>query len=320
MKTQYFVGIDVGGTKIAVGLVSEKGVILAREKAPTPKEFSPHKTLQLIKDLVEQVLFDRKIKLNQLAGIGVGIPGIVDNKSRIIRTPNMNLSKINLLNVFKKDFKTRVALGNDANLGTLGEKWLGAGRKAGNIIGVFVGTGVGVGVINDNKLLLGYNGAAAEIGHMIVNPEGPQCSCGNNGCLEAYAGRWAIERDIKAGIKAGRRSAVTDMVEGKIVSIKSKILAKSLEKNDPLVKKVLTESSEMLGLACISLRHIFDPQMIILGGGVIEACGNFMLPLIKKASNKDTFFHGLKECKIVISQLGDDAIILGGVALVAGRI
>ena len=212
MKIQYFIGIDVGGTKISVGLVSKKGAILAREKAPTPKESSPHKTLQLIKDIVEQVLFDRKIKLNQLAGIGVGIPGIVDNKSQIIRTPNIDLSKINLLNAFKKHFKTRIALGNDANLGTLGEKWLGAGRKTENIVGIFVGTGVGAGVIADNRILIGNNGAAAEIGHMIVHSEGPKCSCGNRGCLEAYAGRWAIERDIKSGIKAGRKSIIKDLV------------------------------------------------------------------------------------------------------------
>jgi glucokinase len=320
MKNEYFIGIDVGGTKIAVGLVSAKGEILAREKAPTPKEFSPKKTLQLIRDLVEEALFDRKIKPRQLEGIGVGIPGIVDEKNRIIRTPNMNLSQINLIKNLKKDFKTRIVLGNDANLGTLGEKWLGAGRKADNVIGIFIGTGVGVGVINDNKLLMGYNGAASEVGHMIVNPEGPLCSCGNRGCLEAYAGRWAIERDIKAGLNSGRRSIVPDLIDGKIRLIKSKILAKSLEKNDPLVKEVLTGSSEILGLACISLRHIFDPELIILGGGVIEACGDFMLPLIRKTAYKDSFFRGLKEYRIIISKLGDDAIILGAVALVSGRI
>ena len=155
---------------------------------------------------------------------------------------------------------------------------------------------------------------------MIVHSEGPKCSCGNRGCLEAYAGRWAIERDIKSGIKAGRKSIIKDLVEGKIVSIKSKILAKALERNDPLVKKVLTEVCEMLGVACISLRHIFDPEIIIMGGGVIEACGNFMLPLIIKTAHMDVFFRGLKKCKIVASELGDDAIMLGAVALVAGRI
>lgn len=317
MGKNYYVGIDVGGTKMAAGLITSDGKIISREKVATPKNASSAETLELLADLVKDVLRENKIKPKSLKGIGIGVPGLVEPKTgKILRTPNMNLNGVRIKEKLKKSFKTRIAIGNDVNLGILGEKWLGVARKAQNVVGLFLGTGLGGGVIINGQLLLGTHGAAAEAGHMVMDPAGPQCTCGNKGCLEALIGRWAIERDIKTAIKSGKKSMITKLLKGPARTIKSKALSISLKKRDPVVTHIIREASLHLGVACVSLRHVFDPQIIVLGGGVIEACGDFMLPIVRKIFRADKFFTSFGECKVEASKLGDDAVMLGAVALV----
>jgi glucokinase len=209
--------------------------------------------------------------------------------------------------------------GNDVNLGLLGEQWLGAARGVKNIIGLFPGTGIGGAIVSQGTLFLGREGAAAELGHMIMDLNGPPCSCGNRGCLEALASRWAIERDIRRAVKRGEKTILTEYTE-KLSPIKSKMLRKALGRKDPLVTHIIREAALTLGKACINLKHIFNPEMIVLGGGVIEACGDYMLPVIQKVSQNDPFFKSLKPCKIVESSLEDDAVMLGAVALVKNSV
>jgi glucokinase len=154
---------------------------------------------------------------------------------------------------------------------------------------------------------------------MIIRQDGPLCSCKNRGCLEALASRWAIERDIKQEIKKGRRTSL-QLRRGGGAQIKSKALKQALRSGDKVTTRVITNACDALGSACVSLRHIFDPQMIILGGGVIEACGDFMIPRIKRAVDEDPFFTHLPSCEVVASELGDEAVIMGAVALVKDKL
>jgi glucokinase len=320
MKNNYFAGIDIGGTKIAAALATKDGKILSRCKSPTPKNASPAKITSIVADLLEEMLYAGGINKKELRGVGIGIPGIIDAASgKILRTPNMNIAGANLQKQLKKKLNINCSLGNDVNLGTLGEKWLGAAKKAKNVIGLFIGTGIGAGVVIDGKLVTGSHGAAAEIGHMIIQGDGPKCSCGNTGCLESLAGRWAIEKAIKQEIKEGKKTIITKLLDKNSDPIKSKTLRKALEKHDRLTVKTLKAAAVQLGIACISIRHIFDPEMIVLGGGVMEACGNFILPIVKKTAKKDKFFSGIGNCEIVISKLGDDAIVLGAIKLAQHR-
>ncbi len=317
MKQKYFIGVDVGGTKISAGLVTTAGSILSQEKTATPKKAGPDEIFSTLVNLINEVLAQNKIKPSQLSGIGLGIPGIVNSdKGTILNTPNIDLSNYPLVKKLHKKFPIRIAIGNDVNLGTLGEKWLGAGKNAKNIIGLFPGTGVGGAIIIDGKLYSGAHGAAAELGHMTMDMNGPKCTCGNKGCFEAMASRWAMERDIRAAIKKGEKSIITELNHGKLNTIKSKVLKKALKNDDPLTKKLIKRASQTIGLACINLRHIFDPELFIFGGGLIDACGKFMLPIIEKTINADPFFSGLCEYSVEQSQLGDDAVILGAVALI----
>lgn len=315
MRKNYYIGLDIGGTKLAAAVVNSEGRILGRSKTPTPDK--PRAIISAIQEIFFDALDEADVAPKELCAIGVGVPGLVNpTGTEILRTPNTHLSRIPLVTEIRKIFKTPVLLGNDVNVGLLGEQWLGAGKNYRHILGIFPGTGVGGAIIRDGKLVTGANGLAAEIGHMIVEPGGPLCGCGNHGCLEALTGRRAIEREIRQAVAQGHRTIVSKLTGGKLKTIKSKILKKALRAHDPLVSRIMKKSAQTLGQACVSLRHILDPDLIILGGGVMEACGDFILPIVQQTVQKDPFFARVSHCRIVTAKLGDDAVILGAVALV----
>ncbi len=315
-KNKVCVGIDIGGTKIAAGLVDQKGRLLAVKKSPTPKGGSGPQIFRLAEALVQELLKEKGISGARIRGIGAGVPGIVKPDHRdILVTPNVGLAGYPLAAQLEKSFRTRVVLDNDVNLGTLGEKWFGVGKGVKNIIGLFPGTGVGGAIIIDGKLITGSQGAAGEIGHMVLDAHSPRKSAGLYGTVEALASRRAIERALKEAVRKKVPTVITKLQGGKLAIIKSSVIAEALRRKDPLTVRVMNEACHVLGQACVSLRHILNPDMIILGGGVIEACGDYMLPRIRRISAADPFFKGIDNCRIERSFLGDDAVILGAVVL-----
>jgi glucokinase len=313
---KYYVGVDVGGTKIVAALTKPSGKILARNRIATPRESGTEGVVQAIIEVIETLLSDNKVKRKRVRGIGLGVPGVVDpDEGRVVVTPNMNLSDVALGSRLEDRFRVPVSLGNDVNLGTLGEKWLGTARFARSAVGIFVGTGIGGGVIVDGKLLRGSREAAAEIGHLVMQVGGPVCGCGNRGCLEALASRTAIERDIRAAVASGKKTILTGLVGKELKVIRSRMLLRAVEDRDPLVLKVLRNAAETLGHACLSVRHLLDPEVIILGGGVLEACGDYMMPFIQEIVAADALPGARPGGRVVRSTLGDDAVALGAVAL-----
>jgi glucokinase len=315
-KGNLYLGVDVGGTKIIAALVKSCGTILVRERRDTPRGGPTKDTVDAILAAMVGALAAGAVKPGQLAAIGLAIAGVVEpDKGRVVVTPNMNLSGLRAEAAIRKVYDVPVAVGNDVNLGTLGEKWLGAARKARSAVGIFVGTGIGGGVIIENKLLRGAREAAGEIGHIVMQPGGPLCGCGNRGCLEALASRSAIERDLREAMAAGRKSVLADLIKKSQGVIKSKALKRALKANDPLVTQVMRRASEILGYACLTVRHLVDPDVIVLGGGVIEACGGFVLPIVRKIVAADALPGARKGGEIVESELGDDAVPLGAVVI-----
>lgn len=315
-KNKVYVGVDIGGTKVAAGLVDQAGKLFAVKKSPTPKGGSGQRIFRLTKELIQELLKDQKINRARIRGIGLGVPGIVRPDHRdILITPNVGLSGYPLAAQLEKSFKTRVVLGNDVNLGTLGEKWFGAGKGVENIIGLFPGTGVGGAIIIGGQLITGSQGAAGEIGHMVLDAHSPYKSAGLYGTVEALASRRAIERAIKEAVAKKVPTIITKLQGGTLAPVKSGVIAEALRRKDPLTMRIINEVCRVLGQACVSLRHILNPDMIILGGGVMEACGDYMLPRIRKISAADPFFKGIDDCRIERSFLGDDAVILGAVVL-----
>jgi len=320
-RRKLFLGVDVGGTKIMVALVKRSGAIIGRKRVPTPREGTAQDTLATIIKAMKDVLEEEGVGPKELAAIGMAIPGVVDpDKGLVVVTPNMNLTGLRVGPRVEKRLGVPVVLGNDVNLGTLGEKWLGAARTARNVVGIFPGTGIGGGLIVDGKLVRGAREAAGEIGHIIMAIGGPLCGCGNRGCLEALASRSAIERDIRDAVAVGRKTILTKLTNGDLSIIKSSMLRRALEKKDKLVTAILRKAAETLGYACITIRHVLDPDLIVLGGGLMEACGDFILPIVEAVLASDPYPGARPSRGVVQSALGDDAVVLGGVALAQERI
>ncbi len=314
-KPRLYLGVDVGGTKILCALVEESGRVLARHRAPTPRGVKAHAVLQAIRKAMEEVLRKKKVKPAALEAIGIAIPGVVDpDKGRVAVTPNMSLSGVAVAPKMASWFGVPVAVGNDVNLGTLGEHWIGAARHASSAFGIFVGTGIGGGLVIDGRVWRGYRESGGEIGHVIMQLGGPRCGCGNRGCLEALASRTAIERDIRQAVKDGHKTVLSDLLKGDLRVIRSGMLRRALDKRDKVVRRILHRAAEVLGYACLSVRHLIDPEVIVLGGGVIEACGDFMVPIARAMVEADRLPGVRKGGQVVRSALGDDAVMLGAVA------
>jgi len=311
-----YLGVDVGGTKILAVLARPSGKVLGRKRCATPRTADPEDTLKALVDVTRELLEENQVAPEQLRGMGVAVPGVCDAaEGRVIVTPNMNLTGFPMVARLRKTYRVPIALGNDVNLGTLGEQWLGAAAMADSAVGIFVGTGIGGGIIIEGKLVTGHAGAAAEIGHVRMEKDGPLCGCGNRGCFEALASRTAIERDIRQAVAAGRTTVLTRMVGDDLSIIRSSVLKKALEEQDQLVTEVVSQAARTMGEACRQIRHMLDPEVIILGGGVVEACKYFIVPLVQQTLRDDPFSGKRPGGRIVVSTLGDDAVALGAVAL-----
>ncbi len=317
-KDKLFVGVDVGGTKVLAALVTADGRVLERERISTPREKNPALVVEVILDTVRDVISAGGVKPSAVAGVGMAIPGVVDPLAgTILNTANMNLGGVEIVPLAAKKLGLPVFLGNDVNLGTLGEKWLGTAMDAASVVGIFVGTGIGGGVVIDGRLVTGASQSAGEVGHMIMQIGGPKCGCGARGCFEAVASRGAIDRDIRAAVKGGRKSIIEGWADlAKLDEpIRSGMIRKALAKGDPVVMEVLTRAAEVMGWACISIRHLVDPEVILMGGGVIEACGGFILPIIERIVQADPLTGSGPGARVLESTLGDDAVVLGAVAM-----
>lgn len=316
-----YLGIDIGGTKIQASLAEESGAIIAREKTATPREGGPEQVVATLEKVIDKVLKQANTVADALTGIGVAVPGVADPKTgRVVVTPNMNLTGVALGSHLENHFRVPVALGNDCNLGALGEAWLGSGRQASSVVAIMVGTGIGAGFVRKGKLWRGSREAACEIGHIIMQLGGPQCGCGNYGCFEALASRSAIERDLRAAVDAGRKTVLTDILDGNLSVIRSSALRRALDQEDELVTEVMRRASEILGHACVTVRHLIDPETIVLGGGVVEACSDFMMPIVEHIVGSDPLPGARDTGNVLLSALGDDAVVLGAVALARSHV
>lgn len=313
----YVVGMDLGGTKILAAVVDADGRIMAEAKSGTKSQQGPDRVIELMAQTAQKAARLAGIDWHAVAGVGVGAPGPVDPQSGMVyNPPNLpGWDQIALGPRLAEALGVPVFIENDVNLGTLGEYALGAGRDTRDMVGIFVGTGVGGGLILDGRLRSGFRHAAGEVGHMIVVADGPVCGCGKRGCLESVASRTAIERDIRLGIAAGRKSLVAKLVrqEGRLTS---GVLARAVREGDPLTTEVISRAQWYLGLLAASIVNLIDPELIVFGGGVVEAFGKeFLSPIRAIARQHYIQQAGAKRVRIVAAQLGDHAGVLGAAVL-----
>ena len=315
-QKQLFIAVDMGATKVQASAVTADGRIVERLKNATPRDVGPEPIVEVIENSILGIVKKADSEIKQVAAIALAIPGVVDpDAGRVVFTANAGFSNVDIGPHLKKKFKVPVAIGNDCNLGALGEKWLGSARDADSAMAILVGTGIGGGFVQKAKLWRGARESACEIGHTVMQLGGPKCGCGNLGCFEALASRTAIERDIRRAISEGRSSIIAELTEGNLKLIRSGVLRKALDAGDELVGEILTRAAEVIGHACISVRHLIDPEVIVLGGGVIEACSDFMVPITEGVVADDNLPGARPGGGILVSALGDDAVVLGAVAL-----
>ncbi|WP_062047623.1 ROK family protein [Bacillus sp. JCM 19034] len=306
----YSIGIDLGGTQIRAGLFNENGEMIKRNHTLTKADEGPDAVIKRLIEIVETVQTDRK---QSLVGMGVGCPGPLDVfEGTILSPPNLpGWEGIPLRAILEEHFQLPVFLNNDANAAALGEYYFGAGKGKQNVVYMTISTGVGTGIIDNSHLLLGNNGSSAEVGHMILNPYGPLCGCGNRGCLEAYTSGTGI---VNRTIEALRLSSMTSILRNK-ETLTSKDIFEAATLNDPLAVEIVKETREYLGAGLLNVIHLYNPEMIIFGGGVSKV-GNYLLkPSIEFA--KEKAMKPLADNLLFkMAQLGDDVGLIGAAALV----
>lgn len=311
----YIITIDLGGTKILSALINAGNEIIARVKVPTEvKSGKPVITKSLVES-VNQIVAEGGITIEEVKAICIGIPGSVDPYTGLVGiAPNLKLKNFNIKAEMEKHFSIPILIENDVNLAALGIKEFELGDKGRNVLVTFIGTGIGGALLLENKLYRGSNYFAGEIGHITVDSKGPVCGCGKKGCLEALASRTAIARNIKKDIRNGKKSVLGEMLP-RNKTIKSKALLQAIKKKDPVATKRITEACDTIGYMMGNITNILNLDMIILGGGVIEALDKFMLPKIKEAFKTTALKDTAKGVKIMATKLGDDAALYGGIAL-----
>lgn len=301
-------GVDVGGTNIQVGLVDDQHQVLDRKKAATPTE-GPDAISDAIIDLVGELG-------QEISAIGVGIPGGVHN-GRVVYVPNLRgwTEEVDLAGQISSRSGVAVGLGNDANVGILGEWLAGAARGHSDVLGVWMGTGIGGGLILDGRPYNGSLGGAGEVGHMIVHAGGAMCTCGRRGCVEAYAGRRSMAASAAAMLEAGRSTRLFDIQRkaGKTRPT-SKVWAKALDKQDPLAEELFSSAIESLGVGIGSVVNLLDVEQIVIGGGMAEKLGQNLVDRIAAAA-RPWMLHPNPDLVFDVAQLGDDSGVVGAAAL-----
>ncbi len=317
MQEKYIVSVDMGGTKILASVLNSKKGIIARQKKPTNVSSGTKTYVKDVAEIVTKVVSNSKLKNENIVAVCLGVPGSVNPITGVINfAPNLGIKSYKMKSELEKLIPYPVLLENDVNLGALGVKTYGVGKKSINLLAVFIGTGIGGGVIINGKIYRGFNFVAGEIGHMLVQKNGPMCSCGKKGCFEALASRTAIVNNIINDVKKGKKKSVLSKLIKSNQRIKSGALKNAIERKDKVVTKRITEACETIGDILGSIANLMNFDMIVLGGGLIEALGDFMMPIIRKEFNNHVLDAVAKGIKIIPSKLADDAAIYGGLALV----
>lgn len=308
MEKKYVVGVDLGGTKIYTALVDLNGAIVAEVTVKTEAHKGEDAVLEKLLKTIDDVLVG--IDINEVKAIGVGSPGPLDvKKGLIVYTPNLPFKNFNIVKPIKDKYKIPTYLDNDANVATLSEFMFGAGKGSKNMVYITVSTGIGGGAIINGNIFRGSTSNALEIGHTTVMKGGPRCGCGNTGCAEALASGTAIMKRAKEALESKAETALKnyEKVTAKEVFIEA-------ERGDKVSQDILNDALSYLGITVSNVANTFDPDKIIIGGGVSEA-GRIVFNKINEEMSKRCLRNIYDNCKVEKAVLGNQAGVLGAAAL-----
>jgi len=313
---KYYAGFDLGGTKMISLVMDADGKILSRERRETPGQDGMEAVLDAIIGCLDASLEQASISASDLGGIGMAVPGLVDPVSGdILSLTNLGIQDYPMGSRLQNRYACPVALENDVNAGVWGEYKSGSARNYAHVVGAFIGTGIGGGLILNGDLYRGSEGAAGEIGHMIIRAGTALCGCGQYGCVEALASRLSLSKDVVALAASGKLSNVEKKASTDIKKIKSSFFAAALKSNQKNVYQIIEKSAQDLGIALANLVNILNPQAILLGGGLVEKLGNTYTRMVEGSILSHAMPHMVKNLKVLVSSLGDDAVPLGAAQL-----
>ncbi len=310
----YYIGIDLGGTNIVVGLVDEKFNIVDKLSKPTLREREADEIILDMIDLTKEIIAKNNLSNEDIYSIGVGSPGACDPENAIIKyAGNIKFKDYNLRDMFNKHIDLPVFLGNDANVAALGEYMAGAGKKYKSSVMITLGTGVGGGYVENGQILTGAYFKGAELGHMVISVGGEQCTCGRKGCWEAYSSATGLIRDINKAAKLNPNSKINDFFDGNENHTNAKMVFDAKDLGDKVAEEVIDNYYTYLAEGLSNIVAIFDPEVIILGGGVAAQGEKMITPVIEKM--KKCVFAGNITFDLVTAELGNDAGVIGAALL-----
>lgn len=312
----YYICLDIGGTKILGAIFNSKKEIVYRLKKKTKADGDSSQNVEdTIISVVEEMIEGFGIKTSQIKAIAAGAPGVINQEKGIVLTsPNLPWKNYDIRKPIEKKFKAPFYIGNDVNVGVLGEWKYGVAKGYKNVVGLFVGTGMGGGLILDGKLYTGHLFKGAEYGHMIVVPDGPRCNCGQRGCLEALSSKQGMSDYIRQQAQRGRSTPMAEAVENGV--FKSKLLKKNLEAGDPVTVEAVSRACYYLAIASGNLVNTFSPEIVVYGGGVIEACGDYFMEKILADVDRFCMPSIRDTVKFEKAALGDDSILYGALSMI----
>ncbi|MBR3838403.1 MAG: ROK family protein [Clostridia bacterium] len=312
----YRIGIDIGGTNLAYGLVSEDGTLIKKVSYPVDSDMDDISITKCMAETTVKFISDCNISQEEVISIGLGVPGVCnDAKGVIVYTVNMPFRKTNVAKIFSEYTSIPIHMANDANCAALGEALCGGAKGYKTSVTITLGTGVGGGIIIDGKIYVGANGAAGELGHMVIRAKGEKCSCGRRGCIEAYASATAIIRDTRKMAERHPESIINQLVNGDLSKVNGKTAFDAMRAGDKWGKKIVDNYIKYLGEGIINFINIFQPDIILIGGGISKEGDTLLIPLRRYVFKYAYGSKFLKRSKIACATLGNDAGIVGAAML-----
>ncbi|HEX7120905.1 MAG TPA: ROK family glucokinase [Gemmatimonadaceae bacterium] len=318
-RSHYLVGVDLGGTNIVAGALPEDGSdVIALRSEPTRADQGAEavidRIVRIIDTVIAETIAQTGARRDQFVGIGVGAPGPLDRKRGIVvTTPNLGWTNYPLRDVIADRTGIPVRIDNDANCATLGEWWLGAARGADNVVGMTIGTGIGGGLILNGRLYHGASDVAGEIGHTTIDVTGRRCKCGNYGCLEAYASGPSIAERAREAVASLDDSLLVKMVDGQLERLTAAIVYEAAKRGDETALDVVRETARFLGAGVANLLNIFNPDVVVIAGGVTQA-GDPLFEPLRREVRKRAFRPAVEAVRIVPGELPGSAGVVGAVA------
>ncbi|NQU10835.1 ROK family protein [bacterium] len=317
-NNRYWVGFDLGGTKMMATVFDHRFRPVASERRKTRGNKGARAGVARIVETIELALDAAGGKRRVVAGIGLGCPGWLDlDRGIILHAPNLGWRNLRLAPLLERRFRCPVILANDVDAGTYGEYRFGAARGARCVLGVFPGTGIGAGCVYEGRLIRGRTGSCFEFGHLTVEPEGRLCGCGHRGCLETVASRLAISAECAAAAYRGQAPHLLEQAGTDLANIRSGALAAAIRAGDTAIESILQHAADQLGIAVANVVNLLAPDLVVLGGGLAEALPRYFVRGVRAGIDRHAVDLFAKGVRVVAARLGDDATALGAAALAA---